>query len=88
MSGVSPPVCAHGLHPPAFGVTRLCFWYIPLILPHYAVGGQGEVELVLSDVSCLLPTAGLHAAYMTSSYSSIRIVPGCGLSDIIRNVAK
>jgi hypothetical protein len=33
-----------------------------------------------------LPTAGLNAAYMTSSYSSIRIVPGCGLPDIYHQV--
>jgi hypothetical protein len=30
-----------------FEVTRLCYWYTPLILPHYAVGSQGEVELFL-----------------------------------------
>jgi hypothetical protein len=30
-----------------FEVMRLCYWYTPLILPHYAVGRQGEVELIL-----------------------------------------
>jgi hypothetical protein len=42
-----------------------------------------HVEHSLCDVSCVLPCSRPRATYMTSSYSSIRIVAGCGLPDLI-----
>jgi hypothetical protein len=40
-------VCARLASSPAYEVMLLCYWYTPLILPHYVVGRQGEVELFL-----------------------------------------
>ncbi len=48
----------------------------------------GEWIAVLLAPRSELPTADLNAAYMTSSYSSIRIVLGCGLPDIITSATR